>query len=145
MQSLRSLSQVTPTNPLPDGLMGHLWNASGKANSFLTLLLQFSLSYFYFIFFSVCVRCSVVSDSLLPQGLHSPLGSSVHGIFLARILEWVATSSFRESSWLRDWTHEPASPESPALQADSLLLSHWRITTHLCMTDTGVSLTLLFQ
>ena len=26
----------------------------------------------------------------------SPLGSSVHGIFLARILEWVAMSSFRE-------------------------------------------------
>ena len=35
----------------------------------------------------------------------SPLGSSVHGIFLARILEWVAMSSSRRSSQLRDWTH----------------------------------------
>ena len=30
-------------------------------------------------------------------------GSSVHGIFQASILEWVATSSSRKSSWPRDW------------------------------------------
>ena len=30
--------------------------------------------------------------------------SSVHGLFQARILEWVAISSPRESSWPRDWT-----------------------------------------
>ena len=35
----------------------------------------------------------------------SPPGSSVHGIFQARILEWVAISSSRGSSWPRDWTH----------------------------------------
>ena len=35
---------------------------------------------------------------------HSPPGSSVQGIFQARILEWVAISSFRESSWPTDWT-----------------------------------------
>ena len=34
----------------------------------------------------------------------SPPGSSVHGIFKARILEWVAISFFRESSQPRDWT-----------------------------------------
>ena len=34
----------------------------------------------------------------------SPPGSSVHGIFQARILEWVATSSSRGSSWPRDRT-----------------------------------------
>ena len=34
----------------------------------------------------------------------SPSGSSVHGIFQARILEWVAISLFRGSSWPRDWT-----------------------------------------
>ena len=34
----------------------------------------------------------------------SPPGSSVHGIFLARILEWVAISSSRGSSWFRDQT-----------------------------------------
>ena len=32
-------------------------------------------------------------------------GSSVHGISQARILEWVAISSCRGSSWPRDWTH----------------------------------------
>ena len=47
---------------------------------------------------------SVVSDSLRPtQG--SPPGSSVHGIFQARILEWVAFSFSRGSSQLRDRTH----------------------------------------
>ena len=30
--------------------------------------------------------------------------SSVHGILQARILEWVAMSFFRGSSWFRDWT-----------------------------------------
>ena len=35
----------------------------------------------------------------------SPLGSFVHGIFYARILEWVAISSSRGPSWLRDRAH----------------------------------------
>ena len=35
----------------------------------------------------------------------SPPGSSVHGIFQARILEWVAISSSRGSSQSRGWTH----------------------------------------
>ena len=34
----------------------------------------------------------------------SPPGSTVHGIFQARILEWVAISFSRVSSWPRDWT-----------------------------------------
>ena len=51
--------------------------------------------------------------------LHDPLdsslpGSSVHGISQARILEWVAMPSCRGSS----------QPRSPALQVDSLPLSH---------------------
>ena len=32
-------------------------------------------------------------------------GSSVHGIFLARILEWIAIPSAKGSSWPRDLTH----------------------------------------
>ena len=31
-------------------------------------------------------------------------GSSIHGIFQARILEWVTISFSRGSSWPRDWT-----------------------------------------
>ena len=34
---------------------------------------------------------------------YSPPGSSIHGIFHARVLEWVAISFSRESSWLREW------------------------------------------
>ena len=34
----------------------------------------------------------------------SPPGFSVHGIFQARILEWVAVSFSRRPSWPRDWT-----------------------------------------
>ena len=47
----------------------------------------------------VCVSCSVMSDSLWPHGLQS-----VHGILQARILEGVASSFSRGSSWPRDWT-----------------------------------------
>ena len=35
----------------------------------------------------------------------NPPGSSVHGIFQARILGWIAISSSRGSSQPRDWTH----------------------------------------
>ena len=48
----------------------------------------------------VAQLCPTLCDSMdcsLP-------GSSIHGIFQARILEWVATSSSRGSSWPRDWT-----------------------------------------
>ena len=44
----------------------------------------------------------------------SPPGSSVNGISQVRILEWVAISFSRGSSWSR------IEPRSPALQADSL-------------------------
>jgi len=50
---------------------------------------------------NVVVVYSVVSDSLRPHGC-SLLGSSVHGIFQARILEQVAISSSRGSSQPRD-------------------------------------------
>ena len=51
---------------------------------------------------SVCVSCSVMSNSVTPW--ISPPGSSVHRILLAIILEWVAIPFFRGSSWLRDQT-----------------------------------------
>ena len=49
-----------------------------------------------------CVRpqlCLTLWDSMDC----SPLSSSVHGILQARVLEWVAISSCRGSSWPRDW------------------------------------------
>ena len=42
---------------------------------------------------------SIVSDSATPLTT-----ASIHGIFQARILEWVAISFSRGYSWPRDWT-----------------------------------------
>ena len=61
-------------------------------------------------FCSLCAQpCLTFCDPLD----YSPPGFSIHGISQARILEWVATSSFRGSYWPRDWT------------SDSCLL-HWQ-------------------
>ena len=49
-------------------------------------------------------RCSVVSESLRLHRCSLP-SSSVHGILQTRILEWVAMSSSRGSSWSRGWIH----------------------------------------
>ena len=75
------------------------------------------------ISYSVCMHVQSLQSCLTlcdPMDC-SPPGSSVHGILQARILEWVAIPFSRESSPLGI---EPMSPVSPALQADSLLLSH---------------------
>ena len=47
-----------------------------------------------------------MSDSLRPHGLEPP-GSSVHGIFQARILDWAANSFSRD---LSDTGLKPTSP-----------------------------------
>ena len=52
-----------------------------------------------------------------PMDSHCPPGSSVHEILQARILEWVACPP--PGDRLNPGI-EPASPVSPALQADSL-------------------------
>ena len=51
----------------------------------------------------VMLSHSVLSDSWDPAD-YSPPGSFVHGIFQARILEWVAVSFSRGSSRPRDQT-----------------------------------------
>ena len=48
----------------------------------------------------VTLSCPTLWD---PMGCSSP-GSPVHGVFQARILEWVAISFSGGSSWPRDWT-----------------------------------------
>ena len=57
--------------------------------------------------FTICESESEVTQSCLtlcnPMDCSLP-GSSVHGIFQARVLEWVAISFSRGSSWSRDWT-----------------------------------------
>ena len=69
--------------------------------------------------FSICMKKwseshSAVSDYLRPQDCSSP-GSSFHGIFQARILEWVAVPS---PGYL---SNPGIKARSPTLQADSLL------------------------
>ena len=74
------------------GIMNHLskgWWRSGLMLDYLKVKVKWSRS--------------VVSDSLWPHRRSQP-GSSIHGIFQARVLEWVAISFSRESSWPRDWT-----------------------------------------
>ena len=48
----------------------------------------------------VAQSCPTLCD---PMDCSLP-GSSIHGIFRARVLEWVASSFSRRSSWPRDWT-----------------------------------------
>ena len=97
---------------------------------------------FSFLFYKILVNGYVIHQSIVHQTLsdvkegvsvlsHVPLlvtpwnaalpGSSVHGIFQARILEWVVISSSRGSSRPRDWTL--VSWVSCIGRWDSLLLS----------------------
>ena len=78
-----------------------------------------------YIYICVCgmytCMCPGVSSSLDC----SPPGSSVHGIFQARILEWDAISFSRGSSPPK---YQTLSPASPALIGDPLQQSHPGIT-----------------
>ena len=66
--------------------------------------------------------CCCLVPQLCPTLDYCPPGFSVHGIFQARILQWVAISFSRGSYRPRDQTHVS---ESPALQADSLPTELW--------------------
>ena len=54
-------------------------------------------------FYVLCSVTSVVSNSFYPMDYSPPI-SSVHGVFLGRILTWVAMPSSRASFQSRDWT-----------------------------------------
>ena len=81
------------------------WTAARQASLSFTVAQREMLSY--------------ESESEVAQSLCDPMdyslpGSSVHGIFQAKILEWVAIS------FSRDLPNPGIKPRSPALQADSL-------------------------
>ena len=65
---------------------------------------------------SVAQSCPILCD---PMDCRFP-GSSVHGIFQARILEWFAISYSRASSWPRDQTHI-----SPISCMGKQILDYW--------------------
>ena len=52
----------------------------------------------------MCVPCPQSCLTLCNPIDYSLPGFSVHGIFQARIVEWVAIASCRGPSWTRDWT-----------------------------------------
>ena len=72
-------------------------SAKSKVDNFLLLYVQKTK---YMFLGLVIQSCPILCD---PMNC-SPLGSSVHGILQARMLEWVAIPSSRGSSWPRDWT-----------------------------------------
>ena len=72
--------------------------------------------YWFYVCVHTCTQSCLILCDLMDC---SPPCSFVHGIFLLPVLEWVAISSSRGSS-------KPGiEPKSPALQVNSLLLSHW--------------------
>ena len=71
---------------------------------------EFSKGFFSSLFSNICRVLekwkwshSVMSESLRPHGLSLP-GSSIHEIFQARVLKWVAVSFSRGSSQPGGWT-----------------------------------------
>ena len=61
--------------------------------------------FFFKVMQPVCMLSLQSCLTLFDPMDYSPLGSSVHEILQARLLEWVALASFRLSSRPRDWTH----------------------------------------
>ena len=59
---------------------------------------------FEIIYIQVCSVAQPWMTLSNPMDCSQP-GSSVHGIFQARMLKWVAISFSRVYSWTRDWTH----------------------------------------
>ena len=68
---------------------------------FFTIL---TLSEWFCYLFCMCVLVVQSYLTLCDPMNCSPPSSSVHGTLQARILEWVAISFSRGSSWPRDWT-----------------------------------------
>ena len=71
-----------------------------------------------FVWWTRMLSCSAISDSLWPPWTVACQAPLSMGFFQGRILEWVAISSSRGSSWPRDQTLSLLI--SLALQADSL-------------------------
>ena len=78
-------------------------------NSFIEIPLAYQVC--VCVYMSVCVCVQLLSYVRLCDPMDcSPPGSSVYGIFQARILEWVAISFCRGSSQPRDQTRISVSP-----------------------------------
>ena len=88
-----SLPSLWPGKPIYDNIDYQLKRGE------LYFILHYSM--YNIICVYLCGSCSVISDSAIFTEC-SPPGSSLHGIFQARTLEWVAILFSRESSWSKD-------------------------------------------
>ena len=87
----------------PASRVVYLWRFSLVYNFVFSLELAIIL---FCICLAFSVRACVLSCVWLCDPMDcSPSGFSVHAVFQARMLEWVAISSSRGSSWPRDRTH----------------------------------------
>ena len=95
-------------------------------HSNITILRMFEVDHRYSRkLLSAELLCSITSDSFWLHGLYPP-GSSVHGIFKARILEGL---SYPTPGDLSDLGIEPTSLESPALTGGFLTTSAtWEVS-----------------
>ena len=87
----RSSERLSNSPKLEEGSLGTFTSQLQVRFLFSRRTLQFTWS----------VRAQTCPTLCNPD--YSPPGFSVHRILQARILEWIAISSFRWSSWPRDW------------------------------------------
>ena len=108
------LKPAAPAGRLCGATWGEANRRTGSEGGFQSSILSFK----------VAQLCATVCD---PIDCSAP-GSSVHGVLLARILEWVAIPFSRRSSWSGDWTQGKRKDNVPCmghwsklfLQTDSL-------------------------
>ena len=91
----------------------HLINGTSEYFSFTVTSVW--VKFYIFSQSHSCTCAKLLRSSLFDPMNCSPPGSSVPGIIQAKILEWVAMSSSRESSWPGDGTH------------DFYLCLHWQV------------------
>ena len=96
-------------------------------------------------------KCSLLSCAWLCDSMDCSLpGSSVHGVFQARILQWLAVPFSRGSSWPRDQIRVSCiagrflleDPEPPGKQSsgrENMLWAPWQWKAFLETTISGVS------
>ena len=96
---------------------------------------------------SVCVSYAVMSNSLWLHGLLP--ARILRGILRARILQWVAISFSRKSSWPRDQNHVSciidrfftvwATREAPVMLPNPYLTSHSKMSGSIWVTTPALS------
>ena len=78
----------------------NLWGSSFNGKNKIKMFFTFAEANYYYYFFEVAQSCLTLCN---PMDC-SPPDSSIHGIFQARVLEWVAIFFSRTSSRPRAWT-----------------------------------------